>query len=279
MLPLDTIYNEDCLQGMRRMGDGTVDCIVCDPPYLLENQGGGLWGKQENNDHYTHRLTRKGMDKLGSMKDGITEEVLDEMCRVMKRVNIYIFCSQRQIQQYLDYFVTRRRCNWNLLCWHKSNPIPACGNKYLNDTEYILFFREKGVRIYGSYETKRTYYVTLRNQEDNVRYHHPTVKPLGIVENLIVNSTELGGGSSRPVHRHGHYGSGLHQAGPSLYRLRTGQGLLSDGHGAHRRAAAHAVAVVNYKGTFRLSDSNTMLASALPSVRKVKTATAGLTTN
>ena len=23
MLPLDTIYNEDCLQGMRRMGDGT----------------------------------------------------------------------------------------------------------------------------------------------------------------------------------------------------------------------------------------------------------------
>ena len=24
MLPLDTIYNEDCLQGMRRMGDGTV---------------------------------------------------------------------------------------------------------------------------------------------------------------------------------------------------------------------------------------------------------------
>ena len=39
MLPLDTIYNEDCLQGMRRMGDGTVDCIVCDPPYLLENQG------------------------------------------------------------------------------------------------------------------------------------------------------------------------------------------------------------------------------------------------
>ena len=42
MLPLDTIYNEDCLQGMRRMGDGTVDCIVCDPPYLLENRGGGF---------------------------------------------------------------------------------------------------------------------------------------------------------------------------------------------------------------------------------------------
>ena len=156
MLPLDTIYNEDCLQGMRRMGDGTVDCIVCDPPYLLDNQGGGFWSKNEDAtaNRYNARGTRKGMDRLGAIKDGITEEVLDEMCRVMKRVNIYIFCSQRQILPYLDYFVTRRRCNWNLLCWHKSNPIPACGNKYLNDTEYILFFREKGVRIYGSYETK-----------------------------------------------------------------------------------------------------------------------------
>ena len=195
MIELDRIYNEDCMEGMKRIPDGSVDCIVCDPPYLLDNQGGGFWSKNEDPtaNRYNARGTRKGMDRLGAIKDGITEEVLDEMCRVMKRVNIYIFCSQRQILPYLDYFVTRRRCNWNLLCWHKSNPIPACGNKYLNDTEYILFFREKGVRIYGSYETKRTYYVTLRNQEDNVRYHHPTVKPLGIVENLIVNSTELGG--------------------------------------------------------------------------------------
>jgi len=247
MLPLDTIYNEDCLQGMRRMGDGTVDCIVCDPPYLLENQGGGFWSKNEDPtvNHYNARGTRKGMDRLGTIKDGITEEVLDEMCRVMKRVNIYIFCSQRQIQQYLDYFVTRRRCNWNLLTWHKTNPIPACGNKYLNDTEYILFFREKGVRIYGSYETKRTYYVTLRNQEDNVRYHHPTVKPLGIVENFIVNSTELGGGSSRPVHRHGHYGHRLHQARPSLCRLRDRRGALPHRHRAHRRTTQNADAVLN----------------------------------
>lgn len=194
-MEINKIYNEDCLQGMQRIADGAVDCIVCDPPYLLENQGGGFWSKNEDPtvNHYNARGTRKGMDRLGTIKDGITEEVLDEMCRVMKKVNIYIFCSQRQIQQYLDYFVTRRQCNWNLLTWHKTNPIPACGNKYLNDTEYILFFREKGVRIYGSYETKRTYYVTLRNQKDNVRYHHPTVKPLGIVENLIVNSTERGG--------------------------------------------------------------------------------------
>ena len=196
MIELDKIYNEDCLEGMKRIDTASVDCIVCDPPYLLENQGGGFWSKNQDPavNHYNARGTRKGMDRLGSIKDGFGDEVLDEMCRVMKRVNIYLFCSQKQIQRYLDYFVRDRGCNWNLLTWHKTNPIPACGNKYLNDTEYIMFFREKGVRLYGSYETKRTFYTTLRNQEENLRYRHPTVKPLQIVRNLVVNSTERGGG-------------------------------------------------------------------------------------
>ena len=163
-MTIDKIYNEDCLMGMKRIPDGTVDCIITDPPYELENQGGGFWSKSEDPkaQRYNARGTRKGMERLGDIKDGITNEVLDEMCRVMKKINLYIFCSQRQIRQYLDYFVEGRGCNWNLLCWHKTNPIPACGNKYLNDTEYILFFREKGVRLYGSYDTKRIVNSTIR---------------------------------------------------------------------------------------------------------------------
>ena len=27
------IYNEDCMQGMKRIADGSIDCIICDPPY------------------------------------------------------------------------------------------------------------------------------------------------------------------------------------------------------------------------------------------------------
>ena len=174
---------------MKRIPDGNIDCIICDPPYLLSgNTGGGFWSKSDGN-HYNAKGSRKGMEKLENIKDGISNDILDEMCRVMKKTNIYIFCNQRQISQYLDYFVDKRKCNWNLLTWHKTNPIPACGNKYLNDTEYILFFREKGVKIFGSYETKRTFYVTLRNQQDNVKYSHPTVKPCRIIQNFIVNSS------------------------------------------------------------------------------------------
>lgn len=192
MIELNHIYNMDCLEGMKQIPERSIDLVVCDPPYLIGNQGGGFWSKAKEGNHYNARGTRKGMDKLNDIKDGIGEIFLDKICQTMKRINIYIFCSQKQIPQYIDYFVNKRQCNWNLLSWHKTNPIPACGNKYLNDTEYILFFREKGVKLFGSYQSKRTFYTTLRNQQDNIRYGHPTVKPCQIIQNFIVNSSNIG---------------------------------------------------------------------------------------
>ena len=35
MIELDRIYNVDCLEEMRRMDSGSVDCIITDPPYEL----------------------------------------------------------------------------------------------------------------------------------------------------------------------------------------------------------------------------------------------------
>ena len=33
MIELDKIYNEDCLEGMKRIPDGSVDAVICDLPY------------------------------------------------------------------------------------------------------------------------------------------------------------------------------------------------------------------------------------------------------
>lgn len=108
---------------------------------------------------------------------------------MLKNINAYFFCSQKQIIPLLDYFVKEKGCNYNLLSWHKTNPVPACGNKYLTDTEYILFFREKGVKVFGEFNTKFTYYVTPLNQADKKLYGHPTCKPVSIVKNLVINSS------------------------------------------------------------------------------------------
>lgn len=169
----------DCLELMKNIPDGSVDLVLTDPPYMIATVGAGIY-KQADKQY---------VKELDGIKDGFDEKVLDENCRVMKKINVYFFCSQKQIIPLIDYFVKKKNCNWNILSWHKSNPVPACGNKYLTDTEFVLFFREKGVKIYGEYETKFTYYVTPLNQKDKKQYEHPTIKPIKILQNLIVNST------------------------------------------------------------------------------------------
>lgn len=45
MIELNKIYNEDCLEGMKKIPGGSVDCIVCDLPYgvLNKQSEGGGW--------------------------------------------------------------------------------------------------------------------------------------------------------------------------------------------------------------------------------------------
>lgn len=109
----------------------------------------------------------------------------------MKATNIYIWCSKAQVRKILEYY-ENKNCNIDILTWHKTNPIPTCNNTYLNDTEYCIFARAKGVKVYGSYATKRKYYVTKTNVADKKLYEHPTIKPLDIISNLIINSSKEG---------------------------------------------------------------------------------------
>ena len=179
---METLYLGDCMDIMKTIEDKSIDLVITDPPYKIETSGGGLYTQAD----------KQYVKELNSMKDGFSEDVLDELCRIMKKINIYFFCSQKQIIPLLDYFVKKKKCNWNLLTWHKTNPVPACGNKYLTDTEFILFFREKGVKVYGNYNTKFTYYVTPLNQKDKKKYGHPTIKPQEILLNLVTNSSQEG---------------------------------------------------------------------------------------
>lgn len=179
---METLHLGDCMEILKTIPDKSIDLVVTDPPYQIETIGGGLYTQAD----------KQYVKELNFMKDGFSEEVLDELCRVMKKINVYFFCSQKQIIPLLDYFVKKKKCNWNLLTWHKTNPVPACGNKYLTDTEFILFFREKGVKIYGEFKTKFTYYVTPLNQKDKKKYGHPTVKPQEILLNLVTNSSQEG---------------------------------------------------------------------------------------
>ena len=172
------IHNDDCLTMLRGIRSKSVDLVITDPPYDVDNHGGGI-------SKLGHRVAHKQIETISNSFDFI---ILDELCRVMKKINIYLFCSKNQLVPLINYF-TDKKCNWNLLTWHKTNPIPTCNNKYLPDTEYVLFFREKGVKIQGTYDTKKTYFITPINVKDKELYQHPTCKPVDILKNFIVNSS------------------------------------------------------------------------------------------
>ncbi len=42
MIELNKIYNEDCLEGMKRIADKSIDMILCDLPY---QETGNKWDK------------------------------------------------------------------------------------------------------------------------------------------------------------------------------------------------------------------------------------------
>ncbi|WP_372995644.1 DNA-methyltransferase [Marinobacter sp.] len=51
MLKIDTIYNEDCIEGMKRIDSGSIDLIIADPPYNL-NKNFGIWDETKNKENW-----------------------------------------------------------------------------------------------------------------------------------------------------------------------------------------------------------------------------------
>ncbi len=174
---LNQVIEGDCLVAMKQMPDKCVDLVVTDPPYSIDaHGGGGSFGSKKRTYH-------AGVDSLSM---GFSDDVLKEVVRVSKKVNAYIFCNKNQIIQILTFF---KDYNYDILTYHKTNPTPTCNNKYLSDTEYIIYVREKGVPLFGSYYTNKKYFLQENGKSE---FEHPTVKPINIIATLISNSSKEG---------------------------------------------------------------------------------------
>lgn len=205
---LNTITLGDSYKLIKDIPDNSIDLIIIDPPYEYTTGGGsGCFGTKKRTYHKEYndiafsknyknegqkrvwedkRKSREGIKHISS---GFDLSLLNELERVMKKTNIYIWCSKAQVSKLLNYYESKDR-NIDILTWHKTNPLPTMNNTYANDTEYCIFAREKNVPIYGKYETKRKYYVTNINTKDKDKFKHPTIKPLKIIKNLIINSSK-----------------------------------------------------------------------------------------
>lgn len=164
-----------------------VDLILTDPPYDMPSTKAG--GKSE-----LAKSIQGAFDELknANLTNGITYEFLDLMVQLQDNINIYIWCNLKQIKFYLDYFIDKHKCKWDEIIWYKTNAMPCFHNKYLTDKEYCLYFRKGGYCNPVNYETAKTVYSLPINILDKKKYGHPTIKPLPIIKNLIINSTHKG---------------------------------------------------------------------------------------
>ncbi len=186
MMELNKIILGSAYDLIKEIPDKSIDLIMTDPPYAIKglHTGTGLLKDKSRAKH----IEEMNKSNLG---DGIDLSILDEFMRVLKTPNIYIWCNKEQIYDYLDYFVKKKKCKFDIIIWAKTNPTPFVGGHYLTDKEYCLYFY-KNAKIQGDYKTLKTCYLTSMNVEDKVKFKHPTIKPENIVQTLISNSCKSG---------------------------------------------------------------------------------------
>ena len=172
----------DAYKLIKEIPNKSVDLIYTDVPYLYKNGGGG-------NSEISKRIIAKSQS-IKDISNGIDYSILDEFKRVLKKLNLFIWCSKMQIIDILNYFADY---NFEILVWCKTNPQPSTYNVWLPDVEYCLYFREKGVRLNDGYDLKSKWYLGAINQRDKKLYNHPTIKPLDLVERHIKETTQVGG--------------------------------------------------------------------------------------
>lgn len=183
---LDNIYNVDCYQAIKEIPDKSIDLVYIDIPYDICYNGKGCLHSKINDALYSV------MQDNGQLTSGIDYSILDELCRVMKSIYIYIWCSKSQIFDLMKYFIEKKKCLFQPIVWCKTNPIPFGANNFLADKEYCYCFYESGAKFNDGWEHKATYYVSSINTKDKELYNHPTIKPLEMIKNHILNSTKEG---------------------------------------------------------------------------------------
>lgn len=180
---INTIQLGDCYELIKNIPDNSIDCVYVDIPYLYFQGGQG-------HSELGKRAMKKKQELIDlNIENGCDLSIFKELIRVMKKINIFIWCSKNQLNDIMNIFLPLN-INFELLTWNKTNPQPTVNNTWLPDIEYCLYFREKGVVLNDGYNLKSKWYISGLNVKDKEKFYHPTIKPLDLVERHIKHTTQ-----------------------------------------------------------------------------------------
>jgi site-specific DNA-methyltransferase (adenine-specific) len=177
--PFSIVFNEDCVQGLKRFADNYFDLAIVDPPYGI-NASKGTWGS--SNKGKVTNYGKKDWDKQTPEQYYFLE---------LRRV------SKNQIVWGANHFISRMPFDSSCwLVWDKQNT----GN--FADCELAWCSFNTAVRKFV-YRWNGMLQQNMKNKEIRI---HPTQKPVALYEwilrnyakpNDLILDTHLGSGSSR----------------------------------------------------------------------------------
>jgi site-specific DNA-methyltransferase (adenine-specific) len=179
--PFSIVFNEDCVQGLKRFADNYFDLAIVDPPYGIDinNQSQGKGGGVARKIDYT----KKDWDK--SAPEAI---YFNELRRV----------SKNQIIWGANHFISRLPIDSSCwIVWDKDN-----GETDFADCELAWTSFKTAVRRF-KWTWAGMRQQNMKNKEERI---HPTQKPIALYKWLLMNyakegdlilDTHLGSGSSR----------------------------------------------------------------------------------
>ena len=170
------VYNEDCVEGLKRFSDKYFDLAIVDPPYGIERFK-NVTTTPSSKDVHAKRFQR--METVNNDKP--TDEYWSELFRVSK--NQIVWGANNFELPPSEYF----------LCWNKEQAMP---NFATLEYAWVSMGLKKPAKLF-------TYSIHKHNQIEKV---HPTQKPIPLYEWILQNyakegdlilDTHLGSGSSR----------------------------------------------------------------------------------
>lgn len=169
----NNVFNEDCLEALRRIPDKSVDCIITDPPYFL--------GMTHNG--------QKGNFKDLSICKPFYRDLFQEYNRVKKpQACIYFSPVLRGYAFYYPLFDLHVGAS-NMIVWNKQS---GPGNHYSFIHELILFHCGKGVSIGATNIIDNIKSFASGAKSIEGEKVHPTQKPIALIRKLIEDSTKPG---------------------------------------------------------------------------------------
>ena len=183
MLELDKIYNEDCLEGMKRIPDGSVDCCITDPPYKL-TAGGCARGL----NIVFNQASKKDVQSGKLFRIPPFDAWMKAVHRTLKNgSHFYCMTNDKNLK---DIIIAAEHVGFkevNILVWAKGmhTPLPY----YMKNIEFVVLFRKGSARKINNIGDFALIDGIKGVYGDKI---HPSEKPVPLFQKFIENSTNEG---------------------------------------------------------------------------------------